>query len=101
MDIKIPKFKKGLKKGSSVIDPAIYWEAVLFVALVLVVFSLTFGFFFFRKVNKEVTLPSDSAGGVASVREEKLSDILEYFNAREERSKEIVSSPAPIIDPSL
>ena len=43
-----------------------------------------------------------SGGGQTSmVNENRILKALDYFSAREEKSNEILNSPAPVVDPSL
>ena len=102
MKIKIPQIKKGFKKGSSAVNPNIYWDLMLFLTLGMIIFAFTFGLFVFRKVETGAMPPSDEngAGAEASPRE-RINKILEYFSTREQKSREIINSPSPIIDPSL
>ena len=101
ISIKIPKFKKGFKKGSAAINPNAYWNGILFVSAFLIALVFVAGFLLFRKVSQEPPLSVSSDRKAESIREEKINEALEYFKAREEKSQQIINSPAPIIDPSL
>lgn len=104
MDIKFPRFKdkKVFKKGSYEIDPNPFWNLVLFISALMIIFAFFFTLLLFKKVNKEVTLSSnDGTLGASTLPKDRIEKVLEHFKAREDKSKEILNSPAPIIDPSL
>ncbi len=104
MNLKFLKFKdkKVFKKGSAEINPNPFWNVVLMFAAVMIVFAFSFTFFVFQRVNKEVISDSTGAGTQATVLpKERLEKILQYFQDREDKSKEIFNSPSPVIDPSL
>ncbi|MDP2789208.1 MAG: hypothetical protein Q8O46_04165 [bacterium] len=104
MKINFLKFKekKVFKKGSSVINPTPYWDAVLLLTALIVISSFVFSFFIFRKVNIEVVPnPEDAEAEVSALPKERIGKVLEYFKEREKKSAEIINSPSPVIDPSL
>lgn len=96
------KPKKTYKKGSTVIHPNFYWNFVLLVVLFIVVFAFVYGFFMFRKVNKEFIsedLEINQKAGEAQ--RARLNKALEYFRDRAVTSEAIKNSPSPLIDPSI
>ncbi len=104
MNLKFLKFKekKVFKKGSDEINPNPFWNVVLMFTAIMIVFAFSFTFLVFQKVNKEVDASSSGVGSEAAVLpKERLDKILQYFQEKEEKSKEIFNAPAPVIDPSL
>jgi len=99
--IKIPKAKKSFKKGSLVINPEAYWNAILLVGMIIVLFAFAFGFVLFRKVSRDPGSALEGTPNGTLVREEKLRDTLEYFRERARKSAEVTANPSPLIDPSL
>ena len=100
MKIKFFKKEKSFKKDL-LPNPSIYWKfAVIGVFLTVVTFSI-FGYYLFLKTSKESEIPIEEVGQkIGKVDKEKIQKILEYFSLREQKSEEILNSPAPIIDPS-
>ncbi|MEX2052081.1 MAG: hypothetical protein WD991_00075 [Candidatus Paceibacterota bacterium] len=102
MQIKFSKKKKILHKGTVHINPDIYWQMICLSALTLAVLGCVFGFYLFTKVNKDfISLGEEDANTAEKVKKERLDSALEYFQERKERSSDILSSPSPIVDPSL
>jgi hypothetical protein len=95
----IKKKKKVFKKGSDQPDPAKYWKIALLVWAVLILGAFAFGYLLFAHVNSApATLPA--AAAPKTVSKDRIDKILDYFSARDEASKEILNSPAPVVDPS-
>lgn len=102
MKIKIPKIKKKFKKGGIHSDPDIYWGGALLVAFIIVVIAVVMSFNLFRKINADFTPGNDNGGLQAGkIREERIESVLEYFSIRGQRTEKIISSPSPVVDPSL
>jgi len=102
MEFKKFKTKKSFKKGGLHTNPDIYWGIFLCIAFLIVIISIVFGIYFFRKISKGL-IP-------ASVDDKKLEEVvikgrienaLEYFSVREQKSTEILNSPSPVADPSI
>ena len=101
MQIKFFKIKKSFKKGGLHTNPDVYWNVLQVVALLLVLASFIFSFYFFKRVNKEFTLSDDNtAGKGATLSKERIDKALEYFAEKNKKSITILNSPSPIIDPS-
>lgn len=102
MNLKIFKIKKSFKKGGTFIEPSTSWKIVLCVTLVLIFASFVFGYNLFLKIDKGfVSPPSNLNTQIKIVKKERILEVLKYFIEREKKSAEILSSPAPIADPSL
>lgn len=102
MKIKIPKIKKNFKKGSSVININFYWDMILLIAFCVILFAFILGFLVFRRVNTEIGFSAENTGKeIRTFKKERLDQVLGYFVEREAKSKTILSSPSPIVDPSL
>lgn len=99
--MEIFKIKKKFKKGGIHINPDIYWGLSLCVGFVIVLCSVAFGFYLFQKINKGLTTSTDSNAQVQKINKERIDDTLQYFSERENKSTEILNSPAPVVDPSL
>jgi hypothetical protein len=102
MKFKFSKSKKVYKKGSSVINPNKYWNWVLVVTGVMVVLAFGFGFFVLKEVNDEATFQDQEEKGVArKTQKDRINKVLEYFQTKENKAKDVTGSPSPVIDPSL
>ncbi|MEK7564515.1 MAG: hypothetical protein AAB510_03045 [Patescibacteria group bacterium] len=101
MNIKFLKIKKVFKKHSSNIKPEFYWQIMVYIVFILSIFSFLFGYQLFKEVSKEADIQINSQNKQEIVKKARLEKVLDYFEAREKRSDEIVASPSPIIDPSL
>jgi len=102
--MKIEFFKKGnnFKKKSSVINPNLYWKFALLATFIMIILAFLFGYYFFRQINQELVLPTTNNGEqVPTVNKDHILKVLNYFSEREQKSKEILSSPSPVVDPSL
>ncbi len=101
MEIKIFKRKKVFKKGGLHVNPDIYWEALLGIALLIVITSFIFGFLFFGKVNEEFILSGENLESqTKTISKKRIDKALQYFKERKERSDEILNSASPVVDPS-
>ncbi|KKU75705.1 MAG: hypothetical protein UY01_C0006G0034 [Candidatus Nomurabacteria bacterium GW2011_GWB1_47_6] len=103
IDIKnLFKKKRHFRKGGFHANPNIGWELTLALAFVVIAGFFVFGFSLFMATNREFNEPfSGGQSGTTSIREEKLRNALKIFSEREERSREILYSPAAVVDPSL
>ena len=102
MQIKFFTNKKKFKKGGLAANPDIFWNIILLLWSLLVVISLVFGFFLFRKISNEAFNDHEiNAKKIDTVSQERMEKILKYFSARKNKSQDILNSPAPFIDPSL
>jgi hypothetical protein len=101
MNLKFPKIKKAFRKGGLHTNPDVYWDILQAAAFIIMVSSFIFGFYLFRKIDREfVTINDDSNSQVKLIGKERVDKILEYFKDKENKSIEILNSPSPIIDPS-
>ncbi|HNW71436.1 MAG TPA: hypothetical protein PKZ36_00970 [Candidatus Paceibacterota bacterium] len=102
MKIKFPKFKKNYENQNFKISPDIYWNIliVLFFIIIIAVFIFSFNLYKQTSVESEVTYQNIS-GKIEKEKKEKINRVLEYFSEREQKSNEILNSPAPVVDPSL
>ena len=102
MDLKIFKIKKKFKKSEHQPDPDFYWRVVLLATVVMVFTALFFGMRLFIEINKETF---DSAveydGQGKKISKDRIEKVLQYFTDRENKSQNILNSPAPVSDPSL
>lgn len=102
MQLKILKQKKVFHKADLSTKPSLFWMMILVMMFLIITSSFGFGFYLFVKVNAEPTLSEDDLGGqVETVDREKLTSALDYFSERQKKSIYTLSTPAPVIDPSL
>ncbi len=102
MKLKFLKNKRNFRKKISQINPNIYWNFILYSIFILIALSFVFGFWLFAKTNNESFVSDkDSGGQLGIVKKERLDEVLEYFSEREKKSNEILTSPSPVVDPSL
>ncbi len=102
IQLKFSKKTKKFKKEKSWLNIYFYWKLVIGILFVTTFLYILFSYRFFLETNKDFILLEDSAkAGSKTVQKDRIDKILEYFSQRKEKSKEIINSPAPIIDPSL
>ncbi|MBI2630649.1 hypothetical protein HYW73_00325 [Candidatus Nomurabacteria bacterium] len=102
MKIEIFKNKKKFKKGGFHTNPNIGWEIILLITFILVVLSLAFGVYLFVRTNEEFgASATNGSSQVKIVKKDRIEKALQYFSLRGQKSKEILNSPSPVIDPSL
>ena len=102
--MKIPFFKKtnNFKRKSSGINPNFYWELMVFITFVLIILSFLFGYHLFNQINQETAVPAvGDSNQVGTVNTARIKEVLNYFSLREQKSTQILNSPAPVVDPSL
>lgn len=102
MKLPILKREKKFRKGGFHTNPNIGWALVLFLGLLIASSLFAWGSLMFLKTSRELEAPSlgDQASQVA-VDQKRIEKILEYFRAREQKSREIISAPPQVADPSL
>ncbi len=102
MDIKIFEKRKSFRKGGFHTNPNIGWQIILVLAFGVVVALFAFGFFLFRKANREFQAPSFSEEARGKlVDRARLDQALEYYAEKAADSAEILSLPAKVVDPSI
>ena len=102
MNIKIFKTQKKFQKENLNEKPYFFWKLVLSAMSIIILASFGFGYYIFLQSNKEVVLTEADLGGtLETVNTGRLDGVLEYFNAREKKSEQVINSPSPVIDPSL
>jgi len=102
MKIKIPKLKKNFKKEKIKIKPDLYWKFIVILFFLLLIITTFFAISLFKKIDKREE-PSFEYGNtiIEKEKKEKIKNTLDYFQQREEKSKEIINSPSSVVDPSL
>lgn len=100
MDLKnIFKIKQSFKKKRIEPKPDFYWRILVTVVFILIGLSFAFSFYLFLKVKAE-PIPQD-INSKKSIEKERLEEALQIFSNREEKSKQIINSPAGVSDPSI
>ncbi|MEK7128239.1 MAG: hypothetical protein AAB933_01585 [Patescibacteria group bacterium] len=94
------KFKK--EEESWWLNMDIYWKLAVLLMFLGTVLAFFFGYRLFIEINKELVVFSNDANSqIETVKKETIEKTLQYFTEREKKSKEILNSPSPLIDPSL
>jgi hypothetical protein len=98
---KIFRKRKKIRGKVLQLNPDVYWLAVLYGMFVIFIASCFFGYYLFLKSSEESkSLPNKSLLA-EKIKKERLEKTLYYFKIREEKSSQIINSPAPIVDPSI
>jgi len=102
MKINFLKKEKNFKKKNFTFNYNLCWQLFLAGALGLILLFFFFGYFLFRQINQELALSAVKENTETSkINQNRIEKTLNYFSAREEKSTEIINSPAPVVDPSL
>ncbi|MBY0376468.1 hypothetical protein K2P96_00645 [Patescibacteria group bacterium] len=103
--MKLEFFKKKakvFKKGGFHTNPDVAWEIVVYLALALIIAVLAYSIFFFRDIDKGFSVPdTDVTEQSKAVGKDRIDKVLKFFSDREDKTNQILSSPAPFVDPSL
>ena len=101
INLNIFKKKKVFKKGGLHTNPDVYWNILQALAFLLIALSLVFGYYIFKMIDKEfIVLNTNPDGETKSISKDRIEGALQYFSEKAKKSKEILSSPSPVIDPS-
>ena len=101
MKINFFKKKNNFKKKSSTPNPDFFWKIVIFSIFVVMLISFFFGYYVFVQTNKEVMPPVVKDNGqVPTVNKNRIINVLNFFSTREQKSSQILITPAPVVDPS-
>ena len=102
MKLDFLKKKNNFKKKDFTFNPNLYWQFAIFGMLIVIIVALFFDYHLFKQVNQEsVSSTVNNSGQVPSISTDRIKKVLNYFSEREQKSKEILNSPAPVVDPSL
>ncbi len=101
MQINFLKPKKNFKKKNLELGPSFYWKIIILITFLLTLSSFIFGYFTFEKVKEDESLSFDGIQKKQSIEKQRVAKALEYFSVKEQKSIKILSSPAPVVDPSL
>lgn len=102
MKLEIPKFKKSFKKESFSVNPNTYFRYVIIISFAVILVGFGFGFYSFKEFGSDSSSTTNNYEKTIELsKKEKIKKVLEYFSERENKSIEIVNSPAPVTDPSL
>lgn len=102
--MKFPNFKrqKNFRKGGFHTNPDVCWEIVIYVAFVVTIGVLIYGVYLFHQIDKNFSAPDlDASKELHSVNQDRINQDLQFFSARDAKSLQILTSPAPFVDPSL
>jgi len=102
MKIDFLKKRNNFNKRKSSINPSLYWKLIILITFIAIVLASVFGYYLFTKINQETVLPTVSdTNQVGTVNKDLIEKVLNYFSEREQKSTQIINSPAPVVDPSL
>ena len=104
MELKIKLFKKKektFKKHEIYGRPDVYWELAVFMVTLCIILAAIFGYYVFQNVNKESNTRNQDRSVKKIIDRNRLSKTLEYFDARKDRSVEILQTPPTVVDPSI
>jgi heme/copper-type cytochrome/quinol oxidase subunit 3 len=102
--MKMQFFKKSdnFKKKSSNLNPNFYWGLTVFITFLMMILAFLFGYYLFTQINQESPYqPSKTNQQIPVVDKNRIEKVLNYFSEREQKSKEILNSPASVVDPSI
>jgi hypothetical protein len=96
------KIEHKIKKENFDIKADIYWKFILAFSLLLILSSFAFGYYVFTNIDQDNKLLNQNTDQKTSpIKKDKLNSVLKYFSEKEDKIENIISSPAPVIDPSL
>jgi hypothetical protein len=105
MKIKFFKKENNFKKEKESLwwNINLYWKLTVSIMFAIFFLAFFFGYYLFMRINKEHSIISVSgtSNQAGTVKKERIDKALQYFSLREQKSKQILNSPAPVIDPSL
>jgi len=96
------KVKKTFKKESTQINSDKYWNFLLVLFFVMLLVSMMFGFFLFEKSNEDFKdyVPKETYNDSLNQKNQILK-VLEYFEIKENNTKEIIEKGVTVVDPSF
>ncbi len=96
------KRKKIFRKTKTRPNPNFYWAIIFSLTFVFTIIIFIFSFYFFVKINKEeIPPPLNKSNQLEKISKQRIDEVLEIFIKRNEISKKIQNSSAPVVDPSL
>ena len=99
---KIEKKPKKFKKQNFKVNSNLYWHLILLFVFVIILGSFAFGYYLFNNTSKEFSKYGEVTGSQKGTDEKaKVEKELNIFTDRQNQSLKILSSPAPVLDPSL
>jgi hypothetical protein len=102
MKLEIFKKRKEFNKKKSGVNPNRYWKLTILVTIIVLILAFVFDYYLFTQINQELVVPVVSDNNqVGIVNTNRIKKALDYFSEREQKSTQILNSPAPVVDPSL
>ena len=102
MEIKLFKKEINYKKKNFRFNPNLYWDIAVGCAFVLILVISFFSYNLFLKTNEEPVPSMDSIDAqIPKVSKDRILKVLDYFSQKEKKSTEILTSPVPVVDPSI
>ena len=101
INLDILKRKKKFGKKNTEPNPEVYWAMILFLSFGLILASFVFGSLLFSDINTEDPAASPDGGKLGKISQKRIDARLKVYEERQNTSQEIISSPSPVVDPSL
>lgn len=102
MDLKSFKINRKFKKREHQPDADLYWHVIVCVALLAMAGVLYLGLSMFLKINAEnFSGQIEYTGQSSKISKARVGKALDYFNQREEKSKNILESSFVKADPAI
>jgi hypothetical protein len=101
MKIEFFKKKNSFKKKGGTPAPGVYWKYAFLGTFVIMILAFIFSYNLFANINQEDVVSVSSQSGQAEMIDKgRLEKALNYFSDRQNTSTQILSQPAPVVDPS-
>ena len=94
--------EKILQKASVWQNLRLYWELAVCLTFLSILAASFFGYYLFMQTDRESMADGEqNIVSTKTIKKERIDAVLEYFSKRREESGKILSTPSPVIDPSL
>ncbi|MFA5932390.1 MAG: hypothetical protein WC793_03385 [Candidatus Paceibacterota bacterium] len=102
MKIKFFKKENNFKKKDFNLNPNFYWKIAVIFVFISIVFSCIFGYQLFDQIEGESNASAvNISGQIPMIKEDRIKSVLFYFTDKEQKSADVLKSPAAVVDPSL
>jgi len=104
--LEIFKFKRkknfAKRRGGLLMNINFYWKLSITIVFIIFVIFVFVGYDLFMKNSANSELVAGSIESqVRTIKKERIDNVLQYFSSKEKKSNNIISSPSPVVDPSL
>jgi hypothetical protein len=87
------------RKKNYQFNPMFFWQLLIVLTFLLLIFAAIFGYWNFMKVNKEPSIENESKVPLL-VTEERINKALQVFKTRADTREKIIYTPSLFADPS-